>query len=150
MTSASGGHLQWNGKGKRGWRLAAPFTGLFLMLLNQETKQAKGRCLCYRPLPMPDKPKTPLNFDPRAALLINQKKFVVKITVDMTTGEMAMEHEGPDLGALAVLDLLNTQSQVILRQLLLNPNFPNPSIAPPGGSTIAGDNSEQKDGEKVT
>lgn len=99
---------------------------------------------------MPDNKKPNLNFDPRAALLINQQKFVVRITVDMATGQMVMDHEGPDLGALAVLDLLNTQAQVILRQLLMNPNFPNPSIGPAGGSTIAGETSGEKDGEKAT
>ncbi len=85
---------------------------------------------------MPDNRKPPLSFNPRAALLINQQKFVVKITVDMTTGAMVMDVEGPDLGALAVLDLLTTQIQVILRQMIVDPTVPNPSMVPPGGSNI--------------
>lgn len=113
--------------------------GLFFDAVESGKQSKPGAvAMCYRPLPMRDNKKPPLNFDPRAALLINQQKFVLKITVDMTTGQMVMDHEGPDLGALAVLDLLNTQAQVILRQLILNPNFPNPSLAPAGGSNIGG------------
>ena len=68
----------------------------------------------------------------------------------MNNGAMVMDFDGPDLGALAVLDLLNTQAQVILRNMILNPDIPNPSMKPPGGSNIGGGNPDGADGGSKT
>jgi hypothetical protein len=89
---------------------------------------------------MPDNNNPFRKFDPRAAILLNPKKFVLKITVDMTNGGMVMETEGADLNALAVLDLLTTQVQIILRGMLMDLNLAKPGIPPAGGSNNPGGN----------
>jgi hypothetical protein len=87
---------------------------------------------------MNDKPKPPLNFDPRMAIPVNVPQFIIRLTVDLKTGKISMETQGPDLPAMGVVDILLAQAQVIHRAMMMDPAFPKPGMAPAGGSDIPG------------
>jgi hypothetical protein len=82
---------------------------------------------------MPTPPKPPLNFNPAAALMLGEQKATFTITVNLKTGQMEMVTDRPDMNFLAVIDLLLTQAQGIVRRSLAEAFKGNPGFSSPDG-----------------
>jgi len=60
--------------------------------------------------------KPPLNFNPAAAILLDQAVFTIKL--DLKTGSIMMTNSRPDMNPIAVIGVLAAQIEAISAQVL--------------------------------
>lgn len=93
---------------------------------------------------MPTKQNSPVHFDPRAALLLNEAK--ITITVDLKTGESKMHCNRPDVTIPAMINVLASQICAITQMVIVQSAGGDvPNLTEPGNENKDG----QQDGERV-